>query len=308
MTQKLVVSSSPHIHSADSTGGIMSDVLLALAPASVFGIVLFGWRAALIIAVCVVSCVLFEIISCKILGHDITVRDLSAVVTGLLLALNLPVNIPIWIAVFGSLVAIVVVKQMFGGLGHNFVNPAIAARIVLFISFPEKMTKFCEPFRVAAETSATPLSKTAMETELYNIKDLFFGLHGGTIGETSVICLGIGALYLLLRGVINPVIPVSFIGSVALLTLCFGGNPIYAVCSGGLMLGACFMATDYVTSPVTNFGKLIFGIGCGIVTFIIRSGSAAEGVSFAILFMNLLVPHIDNLTKCKPFGWEAERK
>ena len=308
MTEKLVVSSSPHINTADTTRGIMLDVLISLAPASAFGIVLFGWRAALIIAGCVAGCVLFEALSCKIFGNDNTIGDLSAAVTGLLLALNLPSGIPVWMALFGCLVAIVVAKQMFGGLGHNFVNPAIAARIVLFISFPVFMTKFPEPFQVSAVTSATPLSDTAVEGAMYSLKELVFGTHGGTIGETSVICLGIGALYLILRGVINPIIPVSFIGSVALITLAFGGNPLYAICSGGLVLGACFMATDYVTSPATNLGKLIFGIGCGIVTFIIRSGAAAEGVSFAILFMNLMVPHIDSITRRKPFGWEAQKK
>ena len=308
MTEKLVVNSSPHIHTADTTRGIMMDVLISLAPASVFGVILFGWRAALVIAVCVASCILFEVISCKVLGHDVTIGDLSAAVTGLLLALNLPSGIPIWMAVFGCLVAIVVTKQMFGGLGHNFVNPAIAARIVLFISFPVQMTRFLEPFQPAAVTSATPLADAAVEGSMYTLKELVFGTHSGTIGETSVICLGIGALYLILRGVINPVIPVSFIGTVALITLAFGGDPLYAICSGGLILGACFMATDYVTSPATNLGKLIFGIGCGIVTYIIRSGAAAEGVSFAILFMNLLVPHIDSITRRKPFGWEAVKK
>ena len=308
MTEKLVVNSSPHIHTADTTRGIMMDVLIALAPASVFGIILFGWRAALLIAVCVASCIIFEAISCKVMGRDISVGDLSAAVTGLLLALNLPSGLPIWMAVFGCLVAIVVTKQMFGGLGHNFVNPAIAARIVLLISFPVQMTKYAEPFGSIAVTSATPLSDAAITEKLYSLKELVFGTHGGSIGETSVICLGIGALYLIFRGVINPIIPVSFIGSVALLAVAFNDNPLYAICSGGVVLGACFMATDYVTSPSTNLGKLIFGIGCGIVTFIIRSGAAAEGVSLAILFMNLLVPHIDSITRRKPFGWEAAKK
>ncbi len=304
MTHQLVVGSSPHIHTPDTTRGIMADVLIALAPAAVFGIIWYGWRSAVLIAVCVAACVLFEVISCRVLNHDVTVGDLSAAVTGLLLALNLPSGLPVWMAVIGCFVAIVVVKQMFGGLGHNFVNPAIAARIVLFISFPLQMTTFHRPFSGVSVTQATPLAADAGE---FTLKQLLLGDYAGCIGETSVVLLGIGALYLMIRGVIKPVIPVSFIGTVALLTWLTGGQPLVAVCSGGLMLGACFMATDYVTSPVTNWGKLIFGIGCGIVTVVIRSGAAAEGVSFSILFMNLLVPHIDNWTRRKPFGWEAQK-
>ena len=307
MTNKLIVSSSPHIHTKETTSGIMLDVIISLLPASAFSIVLFGWRAALIIGVCVISCVLFEILACKLFGHDITVRDLSAVVTGLLLALNLPPSIAgknIWIAVIGCFAAIFIVKQMFGGLGHNFVNPAIAARIILLISFPAQMTVYYAPFSNAV-TEATPLAEGAAT---YQLKELLFGTHGGSIGETSVLLLVIGGLYLIIRGIIKPIIPVTFIGSVALLTLILGGDPIYAILTGGVMLGAIFMATDYVTSPATTLGKAIFGIGCGIITVIIRSGPAVEGVSFAILFMNLLVPHIDRITVRKPFGWEAPKK
>ena len=307
MTNKLIVSSSPHIHTKETTSGIMLDVIISLLPASAFSIVLFGWRAALIIGVCVISCVLFEILACKLFGHDITVRDLSAVVTGLLLALNLPPSIAgknIWIAVIGCFAAIFIVKQMFGGLGHNFVNPAIAARIILLISFPAQMTVYYAPFSNAV-TEATPLAEGAAT---YQLKELLFGTHGGSIGETSVLLLVIGGLYLIIRGIIKPIIPVTFIGSVALLTLILGGDPIYAILTGGVMLGAIFMATDYVTSPATTLGKAIFGIGCGIITVIIRSGPAVEGVSFAILFMNLLVPHIDRITVRKPFGWEAPEK
>lgn len=307
MTNKLIVSSSPHIHTKETTSGIMLDVIISLLPASAFSIVLFGWRAALIIGVCVISCVLFEILACKLFGHDITVRDLSAVVTGLLLALNLPPSIAgknIWIAVIGCFAAIFIAKQMFGGLGHNFVNPAIAARIILLISFPAQMTVYYAPFSNAV-TEATPLAEGAAT---YQLKELLFGTHGGSIGETSVLLLVIGGLYLIIRGIIKPIIPVTFIGSVALLTLILGGDPIYAILTGGVMLGAIFMATDYVTSPATTLGKAIFGIGCGIITVIIRSGPAVEGVSFAILFMNLLVPHIDRITVRKPFGWEAPKK
>ncbi len=307
MTDKLVVSSSPHINTADTTRGVMTDVIIALLPATLFGIVQFRWHAAILVAVCIAACVAFEALSCWIFKIKMSIFDMSAVVTGLLLALNLPPRLPYWMAIIGCLVAIVAVKMMFGGLGNNFVNPAIAARIVLFISFPVQMCSYVKPHDVTV-SSATPLSAEAIESSAYTIKEMVLGVHSGTIGETSVICLGIGAIYLIFRGVINPVIPVSFIGSVAALSFAFGQDPVYAVCSGGLILGACFMATDYVTSPVTNWGKLIFGIGCGVVAFIIRSGPAAEGVSFAILFMNLLVPHIDSLTKRKPFGWEAAKK
>ena len=306
MTKKLIVSSSPHIHNTDTTGGIMLDVIIALLPATLFGIMMFGWRAALIIAVCITSCVVFEILACKFFKQDVTVKDLSAVVTGLLLALNLPSSLPIWMAVVGCFAAIFVVKQMFGGLGHNFTNPAITARVILLVSFPSYMTRYYAPFEGATVTSATPL---AAEAGTFTITELLFGTHGGSIGETSVLLLVIGGVYLIIRGVINPIIPATYIGSVALLSFVFGMDPVIAVLGGGLVLGAIFMATDYVTSPTTNLGKAIFGLGCGIITVIIRRfSSAAEGVSFAILFMNLLVPHIDSITIRKPFGWEADKK
>ncbi|MBE6729248.1 MAG: RnfABCDGE type electron transport complex subunit D [Ruminococcaceae bacterium] len=307
MTNKLIVSSSPHIHAPDTTRGIMFDVITALFPASAFSIVLFGWRAALLIAVCIASSVLFEYLGCKVFKTEVTIKNLSAVVTGLLLALNLPPSLAgknIWMAVVGSFVAIFIVKQMFGGLGHNFVNPAIAARIVLLVSFPAQMTTYYAPFTNAV-TEATPLANINAS---YGAKELLFGTHGGSIGETSVILLLIGGLYLIIRGVIKPIIPVTFIGGVALLSLIIGQDPLFAICTGGVMLGAIFMATDYVTSPATTLGKAIFGFGCALLTVIIRSGPAVEGVSFAILFMNLLVPHIDSITVRKPFGWEAPEK
>ncbi|MEE0946809.1 MAG: RnfABCDGE type electron transport complex subunit D [Acutalibacteraceae bacterium] len=307
MTNKLIVSSSPHIHTPDTTSSIMLDVIVALLPASAFSLVLFGWRAFLLIAVCIVSCVVFEILACKLFGHDITIRDLSAVVTGLILALNLPSSLAgknIWMAVVGCFVAIFIVKQMFGGLGHNFVNPAIAARIVLLVSFPAQMTKYYAPFSNAV-SEATPLANPQVQL---SVKELLFGTYGGSIGETSVIFLVIGGLYLMIRGIIKPIIPLTFMGGVALLSFATGGNPLFEICTGGVVLGAIFMATDYVTSPVTNWGKAIFGFGCGIITVIIRMGPAVEGVSFAILFMNLLVPHIDRITARKPFGWEAPQK
>lgn len=299
---KLNVSSSPHIHSNETTKEIMLDVIISLLPATIFGIIIFGYRAAIVLAVSVVSCVLFEFLGNKAFGREVSIGDLSAVVTGILLGLNLPSGIPIYMVVIGGAVATFVVKQMFGGLGCNFVNPAIAARIVLLISFPTAMTTFLEPF-TSSVSSATPLVSEIP----FTVKELFFGVHAGTIGETSAPLLLAGGIYLVLRRVINPVIPLSFIGTVALLSFLFGTNPLTAILSGGVILGAVFMATDYVTSPTNNIGKLIFGIGCGVMTVIIRSGSAAEGVSFAILFMNLLVPHIDTLTIRRPFGWEAKK-
>ena len=232
-----------------------------------------------------------------------TIGDLSAVVTGLLLGMNLSSQVPLWIAAIGSVVAIIVVKQMFGGLGYNFANPAITARIVLLVSFASHMTNYVTP--IDATSSATPLADKAGVT----LKQLFFGMHGGCIGETSSFLLIIGGIYLVFRGVIKPIIPLSFIGTVALLSLIGGQNLTVSIFGGGLMLGAIFMATDYVTSPTTDLGKLIFGIGCGIITFIIRQfSSLPEGVSYSILLMNILTPHINRLTLSNPFGFKEVAK
>ncbi len=300
MRDILTVSSSPHLRHQDSTASIMGDVILALSPAAIFGCVLFGLNAALLIVTCVVSAVLAEYIWNKILKKPNSIGDLSAVVTGLLLAMNLSSATPLWIAAVGSVVAIIVVKQMFGGLGFNFANPAIAARIVLLVSFPAAMTVFYEPVRYDAITSATPLASETLEV---SFKELFFGMHSGCLGETSAFLLLIGGLYLVIRRVIKPIIPLCFIGTVALLSLISGGNVVTQVFGGGLMLGAIFMATDYTTSPTTNKGKIIFGIGCGVLTFVIREFAAlTEGVSYAILLMNILVPYINKACMHKPFG------
>ncbi len=298
--RQFLVTSSPHLRHTDTTRGIMLDVILALCPALVSGIFLFGWRAALVVAVCIVSAVLAEWICCKLRHRPSTISDLSAVVTGLLLGLNLTSRLPLWMAALGSVIAIVVVKQMFGGIGHNFANPAITARIVLLVSFPTAMTTWAEPFSDAI-SSATPLAGGT-----YTLQQFLLGTHAGCIGETSSLMLLIGGLYLCLRRVISPIIPVCFIGSAALLSWAFGMDPLTTVLSGGLLLGAIFMATDYVTSPPTKWGKVIFGIGCGLITILIRRfGASPEGVSYAILLMNILVPHITRLTTPKPFGWEA---
>ena len=251
MKDILTVSSSPHLRHPDTTAGIMGDVIIALAPAAIYGCILFGIRALLLIFTCVISAVLAEYIWCKLLKKPVSIGDLSAVVTGLLLAMNLSSAVPIWIAAIGSVVAIIVVKQMFGGLGFNFANPAITARIVLLVSFPSYMAEFLEPVMYDAVTSATPLVK---EAGAYTFKELFFGMHSGCIGETSAFLLLIGGLYLILRRVINPIIPLCFVGTVALFGLIFGENVFQQVFGGGLILGAIFMATDYTTSPTTNKG------------------------------------------------------
>ena len=297
MSKLLKVTSSPHIRHEDSTRGIMLDVIIALLPAAVYGCILFGLSAALVLITTVITAVAAEALWNLALKRQQTIGDFSAVLTGLLLGMNLSSQTPLWIAAIGSVVAIIVVKQMFGGLGFNFANPAMTARIVLLVSFAGQMSNYVSPIDVVS--SATPLAK---ETT-FTLKQMFFGMHAGSIGETSSFLLIIGGVYLMLRRVIKPIIPVAFIGTVALATLIAGGDLKLALLGGGLMLGAIFMATDYVTSPTTDLGKLIFGVGCGLITFVIRQfGSLPEGVSYAILLMNILTPHINRFTLSKPFG------
>lgn len=308
---RLIVSPSPHDKDHMKTSEIMFNVCIALIPALAVGCYVFGWRSLLLTAVCIVSCVLFEFICRKIMRRENTVGDLSAVVTGFILALNLPVTLPLWIAVIGSFVAIVIVKQLFGGLGQNFANPAVTARIVLMISFPSAMTNWVNPFywkNPDAVTSATPLA-LAEGDELPSYLDLFLGNVGGCMGETCALALLIGGIYLAARKIVNLAAPVSFIGSLALLSFIAGDDPLYQILAGGVFLGAFFMATDYATTPITTKGKIVFGLGCGIITFIIRHfGSFPEGVSFSILLMNILTPYIEQLTRTKVFGArEAEK-
>ena len=309
---RLIVSPSPHDENYLKTSTIMLNVIIALLPAYIAGCVFFGLRAVAVGAVCIGSCVLFEYLCRRLMKRENTISDLSAVVTGLLLAMNLPASIPLWIPVIGSFVAIVVVKQLFGGLGQNFANPAITARIVLMVSFPAAMTNWVYPFgykTVDAVSAATPLvlPGTTDETRLI---DLFLGNCAGCLGETCALALLIGGLYLAVRRIISLAAPVSFIGSLALLTWVSGGDPLYHILAGGVFLGAFFMATDYATTPITFKGKIIFGLGCGIITFVIRQyGSYPEGVSFSILLMNVLTPYIEQLTRTKVFGAkEAESK
>lgn len=305
MDKTLRLSVSPHIHSGRSTAGIMRDVVISLVPAAIAGTVIFGLRALLVIAVCVASCVLLEALFNVIVKKAQTVGDFSAAVTGLLLALNLPANVPLWQCVIGSVFAIIIVKCLFGGIGCNPVNPAITARIFMLVSFGS-MTVQAYPTIVDTVAGATPLASVA-EGNMPSMKDLLLGLTGGAIGETCALALLIGFVYLLVRRVITWHIPVSLIGSVFILSFLMEGFDVMKatalVLSGGLLLGAIFMATDYVTSPSTAKGKIVFGVGAGLLTFLIRYfGVYPEGVSFAILFMNILTPYIDALTGHKVFG------
>lgn len=302
MKKSLTLAVSPHIHSGRSTSRIMLDVIIALLPAAVAGSVIFGLRALLVLAVTVASAVGFEALYNVIVKREQTVGDLSAAVTGLLLGLNLPANVPLWQCVIGSLFAVIVVKALFGGLGCNPVNPAITARVFMLVSFGS-MTVAAYPTVVDTVAGATPL---ASETAT-SLKDLFLGLHGGAIGETCALALLVGLAYLLIRRVITWQIPVTFVGSVFLLSFFLEGMDLTAataaILSGGLLIGAIFMATDYVTSPATAWGKVIFGVGAGLLTVLIRYfGMYPEGVSFAILLMNILTPYIDSWTKRRVFS------
>ena len=291
---------SPHIHSGRSTSGIMRDVIISLIPATIAGVIIFGLRALLTILTCIVFCVAFEAIFNIITKREQTVGDLSAAVTGLLLALNLPANIPLWQCAIGSLFAIIVVKCLFGGIGCNLVNPAITARVFMIVAF-ESMAK--SAFPVDSVASATPLSGG----EIPSLMDTFLGNYGGCIGETCTLALIIGGVYLIVRRVITWHVPVTFIGTVFVFSLFAGGfdaiSALTLTMAGGVFIGAIFMATDYVTSPSTSWGKVIFGIGAGLFTCLIRYfGNYPEGVSFAILFMNILNPYICSWTKHKIFA------
>lgn len=310
MDNKMIVSVSPHLYAKDTTQTIMRDVLIALCPAVVASILFFGMRALLVEIVCVAVAVLCEWAFEKITKRPDTITDLSAAVTGLLLALNLPVGIPLWQAAFGAFVAIIMVKQLFGGIGQNFANPAITARVIMLVAFSGTMTTWVAPAFADAVSSATPLSilpgiadGTASVSDLPTLGQMFLGARGGSLGETSCLALLIGGIYLIVRKVITWHTPVAFIGTVLVLTALLGREPLYQVMAGGLFIGAFFMATDYTTSPPTPKGKVIFGIGCGIITVLIRVwGNYPEGVSFSILLMNIMNPFISQWTKSKPFG------
>ncbi len=325
MSNLLNISSSPHVRDKSSTRSIMWDVIFALIPTSIFGIYNFGIRAAVLIAVCIATCLLSEYIWQKCMKLPLTVNDGSAVLTGLLLALNLTPTFPIWMAILGSIFAIIIVKQLFGGLGQNFMNPALGARCFLMVSFAGQMTSFAHD----GITGATPLaiikagsrsdsiqkilaSGDGKTQEATSLLKMFIGSTGGTIGETCAIALLIGAAYLLIRKIISWRIPVCYIAVFAIFILLFGGRGCdltylaAELCGGGLLLGAFFMATDYVTSPITPKGQIIFGVLLGLLTGVFRVfGASAEGVSYAIIICNLLVPLIERVTIPVPFGKEG---
>ena len=319
---KLRASSNPHIRNGEDTRGLMLDVIIALMPALLFGVWHFGVRVAISAVVSVASAIFFEWLYRKLLHKPQMIGDLSAAVTGVLLAFVCPVTLPYWMLIIGDFFAIVVVKQLFGGIGQNFVNPAITGRIILMVSFPTAMTTWINPRSwldkgAEAVTTATPLTMMTKGGELSDglpsLVDMLIGIRGGSLGETCAVALIIGGIYMMIRKIISPAIPLSFIGTVAVIMLIAGKGDFrfvaYQLLSGGLMLGAFFMATDYTTSPINFKGRIIFGIGCGLLTSFIRLfGSLPEGVSFSIILMNILVPHIENLTTPKPFGTVKEKK
>ena len=308
---KLIVSPSPHDENYVKTSNIMLNVIIALLPAWGAAIYFFGMRVIPLTAVCIGSCIFFEYVCRAMMKRSNTVGDMSAVVTGLILAMNLPVTLPYWMAVIGSFVAIVIVKQLFGGLGQNFANPAITARIVLMVSFPAAMTNWIKPleYDYDAVSSATPLVLAKKGGELPSYLDLFLGNTGGCLGEVCALGLLIGGFYLAARKIISLAAPVSFIGSLFVLSFIAGDDPVYQILAGGVFLGAFFMATDYATTPITTKGKIVFGLGCGIITFVIRRfGSYPEGVSFSILLMNVLTPYIEQLTRTKVLGAKEAEK
>lgn len=305
-TSKFIVSSNPHIRDTENVKSIMWSVFISLIPASLVGIYIFGTNALILIVVSILTCVITEAVIQKMLGRKITVDDGSAALTGLLLALIIAPGAPWWLPIAGGIFAIGVAKFAYGGLGFNIFNPALAGRAFLISSWPTLATK---QVAIDGVTSATPLTLLKMQGELTSVKSVFIGTSiGGTIGETSALALLIGAVYLFYRGIIDWRIPFSYIGTVFILMTLFGQNPVFHIFAGGLMLGAFFMATDYVTSPTTKTGRVLFGIGCGVLTAIIRQyGGLPEGVMYSILLMNSLTPLIDRYTTPKPFGYSKRR-
>lgn len=300
---KLTVSSSPHLRGNATTDRIMLDVLIALCPCIIAGCVLYGLRVLLIVGFTTAVCMLLEFLSRIVMKREQTVGDLSAAVTGVLLGLLMPLNIPLHLTLVGCVTAIVVVKQMFGGIGNNFINPALAGRIVMLVSFPSQM----QDFTGDAVTTATPLAASYAEGGGY--LDFFLGNMGGCIGETCKAAILLGFVYLLIRRVISPIIPLCYVGTVALFSLAVGEDALLAVLTGGLLFGAVYMATDYVTSPVSQWGKVIYAVGCGLITILIRLyANMPEGVSFAIVLMNITVPLIERITVRKTFGKKGGNK
>lgn len=304
-----VVSGTPHVRSKESIQSIMRDVIIALVPATAAGIYYFGLRALILIVAAIISAVFFEWLYEKITRKPVTINDLSAVVTGLLLAMNLPASAPVWVAIVGSAFAIIFAKQLFGGLGQNFINPALAGRAFLLASYPTEMTTWVVPNGLAADaaTYATPLAQLKNGALDASLKQLVIGQVGGTIGETCAIALIIGGIYLLYKHVISWKIPVIYIATVFILFAVIGRHgmrmPLQEIFAGGVMLGGIFMATDYASSPVTPKGQVIFAVGAGLLTYLIRTfGGYPEGVSYSILIMNCCVPLIERFTEPTIFG------
>lgn len=303
MTDRLIVSISPHIKGKEDISSIMFDVIIALFPALVMSIYFFGWYCLILLLISVTFCVATEFLSQKILKRAATINDLSAVITGILLVFVLPPRIPWWLVAVGAVVSILLGKQIFGGLGHNPFNPALVGRAVLLISWPQDMTTWVTPFDGITSASPLDIVKTGLNGPLPSYWDLFLGNRVGCLGETSTLALLIGAGYLLYKKQISWHIPVSFITTVGILSALFGRDPLFNIMSGGLILGAFFMATDIVTSPLVNKGKIFFGLGCGLLTALIRlKGGTPEGVCYAVLIMNMFVPLIDKYVKPKKFG------
>ncbi len=314
MRNKLIVSVSPHLRVRENAAKVMWEVNLALLPAAIAAVFLFGWRAALVIAVSMAVSLLTEVLSQLVFKREITIGDGSAVITGVLLAFTVPPQTPLWMIGLGAFLAVFLVKQLFGGLGYNIFNPALAARAILLSSFPVAMTAWASPVLsfggadAVSAASALGIVKEAARSGIaahvpYKYLDLLLGTVPGSLGETCKIALLLGAAFLLIRGIVNWRIPTTFIATMALLSFIVGRDPLFEVLSGGLILGAFFMATDYVTSPTTANGRLIFGAGCGIITFLIRQyGGFPEGVCYAILFMNCLTPLIESYVRPRRFG------
>ena len=311
MENRLNVPASPHIQDNSSTRKLMLNVIIALLPCVVASTIIFGARTLLVVGVTVAASVLFEYLYCHLMKKPNPVGDLSAVVTGMILALNMPVTMPLWIAIVGAFIAIVLMKQLFGGIGMNFANPALVGRIVLFVSFASEMNAWVYPDAAVDQlASATPLQ--VADPARLNLFDLFMGIHGGVLGETCALAILLGFVYLVVTRTISPAIPLSYVGSMFLFYLIATQSlheSLVEVLSGGLLFGAVFMATDYVTSPFTLKGKLLYGVCLGLVTFAIRYwGSYTEGVSFALLFMNLWVPFINDATHQTPYGYVKSAK
>ena len=306
LDKALTMSLAPHIRSNDSTRKLMLDVIIAMTPAAIGSVYFFGISALILILVSVASAVVAEVLIQKLFKKDILVGDLSAVVTGVLIAFNLPANAPWWLAAFGSFFAIIVVKEFFGGIGSNFMNPALAARAALVASWPSIMSTYTGPDGISGATPLALIKGGSGVEALPSVADMFMGSIGGSLGETSAILLLIGGAYLLIRKVIDWKIPVFYIGTTAIMLLLLGVDAdlmIYHILGGGLILGAFFMATDYSTSPITPKGKIIFAVGCGLLTALIRvKGGMPEGVSYSILLMNIMTPIIERYTRPKVFG------